>query len=192
MKKIIASGLLFAAVLALIVFIADKSEAKFQPIRNTARAAVRVVQRFNEVRPHLPARAVCAFVNRDFRPIQRTVWRVRGRVIESRAVHVEQKNSEVLLPRPRVQIVIYSDSSRCSPCRALIEKLRQRLTVGAEPHNQVQVVEYASQPGEFEKRGIKQTPTVALLIDGDEIPVASHDPEAVERLYAAMVEQLWR
>jgi hypothetical protein len=100
----------------------------------------------------------------------------------------------IIEPVPRVQIVIYSDSPRCQPCRDLIGRMKPRLiekgwTFGVEKHNRFRVVEYETNEAEFTKRNITTVPTVVIVTDGDEMPTSKRDAaelasEYLERLTA--------
>ena len=91
-------------------------------------------------------------------------------------------------PQPRVQIVIYTDSGRCAPCRTLTARFRQRLTAagwsfGPESFNQFRVLEYDAHGIRFERRRINQVPSVAIVVDGVETPTTERDEAVLAQQY---------
>lgn len=107
-----------------------------------------------------------------------------------------------IIPRPRVQVVIYSDSPRCAPCRQLIARLKQRLVedvrargerpwnVGEEQSNQFWICEFAEHQKEFERRGIRQMPTLFFVVDGEEKETTKRDPAELAAEYLKRLESI--
>ena len=104
------------------------------------------------------------------------------------AVAVGADETPPFQPQPRVQIVIYTDSGRCAPCRTLVARIRQRLTavgwtVGTEQWNQFRVLEYDSHASRFERNRINQVPSVAIVVDGLETPTTVRDEAVLAQQY---------
>ena len=104
------------------------------------------------------------------------------------AVAVGADETPPIQPQPRVQIVIYTDSGRCAPCRTLTARFRQRLqaagwSFGPEQYNQFRVLEYDSHAIRFERRRINQVPNVAIVVDGVETPTTVRDEAVLAQQY---------
>lgn len=103
---------------------------------------------------------------------------------------------------PRVQCVIYTDSVKCAPCRALERNLRRLLVDDVKARNEqpwdvsyeesahFRLVELKYFPKEFEKRGINTFPTIVFVVAGDEIPTKEQDPVKLALEYLRLLEEM--
>lgn len=105
-------------------------------------------------------------------------------------------------PVPRVQCVVFSDSPRCAPCRALVARLKSRLVddirqrgenawrVGPESGSQFRLVEVEEAPYEVSLLGINSIPAVFWLVDGRYQVTYQTDPVELAYEYHRRLKKL--